>query len=53
MEQLQQLSLKIFQGFTHLSLDQRHDTLYDRLTGQPSVNRAIPTPNFKTGYVGG
>src|SRR5215831_2861802 len=32
---------------------QRHDTLYDRQTGQPNVNVAIPNPNFKTGYVGG
>lgn len=31
----------------------RNDTLYDRLSGQPNVDVAIPNPNFKTGYIGG
>lgn len=31
----------------------RNDTLYDRLSGQPSVDVAIPNPYFKTGYIGG
>lgn len=30
-----------------------NDTLYDRQTGQPSVDMAIPNPRWKTGYIGG
>lgn len=30
-----------------------NDTLYDRQSGQPNVDVAIPNPRWKTGYVGG
>ncbi len=45
--------LKDVSGIYTLSTSQRHDTFYDRQTGQTSVNVAIPDPTFKTGYVGG
>lgn len=31
----------------------RNDTLYDRQSGQPSVDVAIPNPRWGTGYIGG
>lgn len=45
--------LKDISGIYTLVPLQRHDTLYDRQTGQTSVNVEIPDPTFKTGYVGG
>jgi hypothetical protein len=45
--------LKDVSGIYTLTPGQRHDTFYDRQTGQTSVNVAIPDPTFKTGYVGG
>lgn len=40
-------------GIYTLIPDKLTDTLYDRLTGQPNVDVAIPNPYFKTGYIGG
>jgi hypothetical protein len=45
--------LKDVTGIYTLVPDKTNDTLYDRQTGQPSVDRKIPDPNFKTGYIGG
>jgi hypothetical protein len=33
--------------------NKRHDTLQDRLPGQPTIEKTIPNPYFKTGYIGG
>src|SRR5215471_1676190 len=45
--------LKDISGIYTLIPGQRHDTLYDRQTGQPSIDVAIPDPSFGTGYIGG
>lgn len=45
--------LKDVSGIYTLVPGQRHDVLYDRQTGQTSVETAIPDIQFKTGYVGG
>ena len=45
--------LKDVSGIYTLVPGKTNDTLYDRLTGQPSVNVAIPNPHIKTGYIGG
>lgn len=45
--------LKDVSGIYTIVEGQKHDTLYDRLTGQPSINVKIPNPTAKTGYIGG
>jgi hypothetical protein len=45
--------LKDLSGIYTLVPGKHDDTLYDRQTGQPSIDMAIPNPNFKTGYIGG
>lgn len=45
--------LKDVTGIYTLVPGKTNDTLYDRQTGQPSVDMKIPDPNFKTGYIGG
>lgn len=45
--------LKNISGIYTLIPGQRHDTLYDRASGIPSVDVEIPDPTYKTGYVGG
>jgi len=45
--------LKDVTGIYTLVPGKTDDTLYDRQTGQPSVDRKIPDPTFKTGYIGG
>lgn len=45
--------LKDVTGIYTLTPGKTSDTLYDRQTGQPSVERKIPDPTAKTGYIGG
>lgn len=45
--------LKDISGIYTLVPGKRNDTLYDRQTGQSSIDMEIPDPTFKTGYVGG
>ncbi len=45
--------LKDVTGIYTLVPGKTNDTLYDRQTGQTSVDMKIPDPNFKTGYIGG
>jgi len=45
--------LKDVSGIYTLVPGKTDDTLYDRQTGQPSVDVKIPDPSFKTGYIGG
>lgn len=40
-------------GIYTLVKDKTNDTLYDRQTGQTSVDVKIPDPNIKTGFIGG
>lgn len=40
-------------GIYTLVKDKTNDTLYDRQSGQTSINVEIPEPNIKTGYIGG
>ncbi len=40
-------------GIYTIVTDKLHDTFQDRLPGQPTIERAIPNPFFKTGYIGG
>jgi len=45
--------LKDVTGIYTLQPGKTNDTMYDRQTGQPSVNMKIPDPQAKTGYIGG
>ncbi len=45
--------LKDVSGIYTLVPGKTADTLYDRQTGQTSIDVAIPDPEFKTGYIGG
>lgn len=45
--------LKDVSGIYTLVPGKRNDTLFDRQTGQSSVDVEIPDPTFKTGYIGG
>lgn len=45
--------LKDISGIYTLTPNKTNDTLYDRQTGQTSVDMKIPNPKFKTGYIGG
>lgn len=45
--------LKNVSGIYTLVPGKRNDTLYDRQTGQTSVDVKIPNPTAKTGYIGG
>lgn len=44
---------KDLSGIYTLVPDKRHDTLLDRLPGQANLEKKIPNPFFKTGYIGG
>jgi hypothetical protein len=45
--------LKNVSGIYTIVEGKRNDTLYDRQTGQESVDVAIPDPRWKLGYIGG
>lgn len=45
--------LKDVSGIYTIIEGKLNDTLYDRQTGQSSVDVAIPFPSFETGYIGG
>lgn len=45
--------LKDVSGIYTVVTGKHDDTLYDRQSGQPSVDVKIPDPTFKTGYIGG
>lgn len=45
--------LKNISGIYTLVPGKKNDTMYDRQTGQSSIDMEIPDPTIKTGYVGG
>jgi hypothetical protein len=42
-----------FSGIYTLVPGKLTDSMYDKIGGQPSIEMAIPDPEFKTGYIGG